>query len=70
MKVEENETVQGGYLMVSMLDYRSSGPGSDPGRGRCAFLFILFFPGCLSSTRCINGHQRLNLNTGGSPTLC
>ena len=28
--------------MVSMLDYRLSGPGCDPGRGRCAFLLILF----------------------------
>ena len=53
--------------MVSVLDSRSSGPGSGPGRGHCVvFLGKTLYSRCLSPPSCINGHRR---NAGGNPSM-
>ena len=55
-----------GDQMVSALDYRSTGPGLIPGRGRCVvFLADTLLSYCPSPPKCINGYRRNN--AGGLP---
>ena len=51
-----------GGLMVSVLDSRSSGPGSAPGQGHCDVFLgktLSLLPLCLSPPRYINGYWRI-----------
>ena len=53
--------------MVSALNFGSSGPGSEPGRGLCCVLEQdTLLSRCLSPPRCINGYRR---NAGGNPAM-
>ena len=45
--------------MVSVLNFGASGPGLNPGGGRCVVFLGKTLSQCLSLPRCINGYWKI-----------